>query len=256
MSDKRERERRREERLQRESEAQGRDRRKRLLQLTAGATLLALIVIAVVVIVSQSQGGGGGGGSTDLQEVGAVEKLLRGIPQQGMVLGKPSAKVTLIEFGDLQCPICKEYSEKVIPQLISGPVRAGKAKIEFRNYTIISEQSVPAGAAAIAAGKQDRGWNYIELFYRNQGEEGSGYVTDAFMTSIAEGAGVADLKQWNAARKSEPVLTEVEDTTEQASYHYEFTGTPSFLVKGPAGSEPLGTPGSAEAIEEAIAKAS
>lgn len=67
---------------------------------------------------------------------------------------RATAEMTLIEFGDLQCPVCKAYSEEVIPQIISGPVRDGEAKIEFRNFTIISQQSVPAGTAAVAAGEQ------------------------------------------------------------------------------------------------------
>jgi protein-disulfide isomerase len=255
MSDKREREKRREERLQKEAESHGEERRKRLIQLGGGAAVLALLVVAVVIVVSQNQGSsGGGGGDTNLEDVGLVENQLQGIPQNGMVLGEPSARVTLIEFGDLQCPICKAYSEEVIPQIISGPVRDGEAKIEFRNFTIISEQSVPAGAAAIAAGEQGRAWNYIELFYRNQGEERSGYVTEAFMTSIAKGAKVPSLERWNADRKSKPTLAEVARTTKQASDVYEFDGTPSFVAKGPGGTESLGTPGSAAAIETAIQK--
>jgi protein-disulfide isomerase len=254
MSDKREREKRREERVQSETEAQGQERHKRLLQLIGVVTLLALLVVAVVIVISQNQSGGSGGGDTNLEDVSLVERQLRGIPQHETILGEPSAKVTLIEFGDLQCPVCKAYSEEVIPQIVAGPVRDGKAKIEFRNFTIISAQSVPAGAAAIAAGQQNRAWNYIELFYRNQGEEGSGYVTDAFMTSIARGAGVPDLGGWNEARKSKPVLAEVSRTTRQASEGFEFSGTPSFAVKGPGGTESLGTPGSAEAIEAAIRK--
>ncbi len=254
MSDKREREKRREERLLRETEAQGQERRKRLVKLTAGMTLLALVVVVAAVVISQSQGGDSSGGDTNLEDVSLVEGMLEGIPQHGTVLGEPSAKATVIEFGDLQCPVCKAYSEEVIPQIVEGPVRDGEAKIEFRNFTIISEQSVPAGAAAISAGRQRRAWNYIELFYRNQGEEGSGYVTPAFMTAIAKGAGVPSLKGWNADRKSKPVLAEVARTTRQASQGFEFSGTPSFVVKGPGGTESLGTPGSAEAIEAAIQK--
>jgi hypothetical protein len=48
------------------------------------------------------------------------------------------------------------------------------------------------------------------------------------------------------------VLAEVSRTTRQANEGFEFSGTPSFVVKGPGGTESLGTPGSAEAIEEAI----
>ena len=89
------------------------------------------------------------------------------------MLGDPKAKVELIEYGDLQCPVCKAYSEEVLPQIIENQVKKGKAKLIFRNFTIIGPQSAPAGAAALAAGAQGRGWNYLELFYRNQGKENS-----------------------------------------------------------------------------------
>ncbi len=172
-----------------------------------------------------------------------------------MVLGDPKAKVTLLEFGDLQCPVCAEYSKQVLPQVIDGSVRRGEATIDFRNYTIIGPQSTPAGAAAIAAGKQGRGWNFVELFYRNQGAEDSGYVTDDFLTALAKAAGVADIAKWNADRKSPNVLHEVARTTAQAQ-NLGFTGTPSFAVQGPNGQiNTLGTPGSAAAIESAIQQA-
>jgi protein-disulfide isomerase len=249
MSGKKERERRREERIRKEEETEARQRRHRLIQLGSVAGFLVIIAL-VIVIVAISQSGGGGG--TNLADVGLVEEQLSGLPQQGTTLGEPKAKVTLIEYGDLQCPICKEFSEEVIPQIISGPVTRGEAKIDFRNYTIISQESVPAGAAALAAGEQGRGWNFIELFYRNQGEERSGYVTDEFLTSIAKGARVPDISTWNKERNSQRLLREVKRTTDQASEDWGFEGTPSFVVKGPSGTEPLGTPGSAEEIEAAI----
>ena len=100
--------------------------------------------------------------------------------------------MTLYEYGDLQCPVCKSFSEQIVPEVIESQVRTGEAKLEFRNFTIISQESIPAGAAAVAAGKQGRGWDYIELFYRNQGKEASGYVTDEFLKEIAKGAGVPE----------------------------------------------------------------
>jgi protein-disulfide isomerase len=141
--------------------------------------------------------------------------------------------------------------------VIDSKVRSGEAKIEFRNFTIISQESVPAGAAAIAAGRQGRGWNFIELFYRNQGPEASGYVTDEFLTEVAKGAGVPDIAKWNDDRESSAVLSEVQRSSEEAE-SLGLTGTPSFAVAGPGtkGEEVLGTPGSAGALEEAIEDAS
>ncbi len=253
MSAKKDREKRREERLHEEGEIQAQERRKRLTQLVSATVFLAIVAVAVVIVVSGSETSGG---DAKLEGVGPVNEELSGIPQSGTAIGDSKAKVALLEFGDLQCPVCKEYSEKIITQLISGPVKGGQATIEFRNFTIIGPQSTPAGAAAIAAGEQGRGWNFIELFYRNQGTEGSGYATDSFLEAIAKGAGVKDLARWNAARKSKRVLGQVSSATAEAE-NLGFSGTPSFAVEGPGtqGLETLGTPGSAGALEEAIENA-
>ena len=250
MSGKNSREARREERLRAEGEGARQERRKRLLQIGSAAVFLAVVAVAVLIVVSANETSGG---DTNLEDVGLVNSQLKGIPQSATTLGEPQAKVTLFEFGDLKCPVCKGFSEEIIPDVIDSTVRSGEAKIEFRNYTIIDQESIPAGAAAVAAGMQGRGWSYIELFYRNQGPETSHYVNDAFMTEIARGAGVKDIARWNKDRKSAKVIKEVEDTTAEAQ-RLGFTGTPSFAVEGPgsSGKETLGTPGSAGQIEEAI----
>jgi protein-disulfide isomerase len=225
-------------------------RREKLLQLGAGAVFLAIVVVAVLIVVSS----GGSGGDTNLEEKAEVNQLLAGIPQEGLVLGDPKAPVELVEFADLQCPYCKAYSEEILPPIIESRVKDGEVKIDFRNFTIIGPQSTPAGAAALAAGKQGRGWSYVELFYRNQGQEGSDYVNDEFLEAIAKGAGVKDVARWNEERES--FVPQVERTTSEAQ-QLGFSGTPSFAIKGPStkGMEPLSTPGSTGAIENAIEEA-
>ena len=256
MSNKKEREKRREERLQEETKVDAGERRTRLLQFGAGAIFLVIVAV-VVLIVASSGGSSGGGDATNLKEVSQVDSLVGGSPQNEMVLGKPAAKVELMEYGDLQCPICKEYSEEILPQVIENQVDGGQAKISFNNFTIIGEQSAPAGAAALAAGAQGRGWNYLELFYRNQGEENSGYATDEFLEAVAKAAGVKDIAKWNKERKGKKFTDQVTETTERAE-EYGFTGTPSFAIKGPStnGIELLGNPTTPEEFEEAIEKAS
>jgi len=227
------------------------ERRQRLLQMAAGAAFLAVALVLVLIVVNSSNGSGG---DTNLEEVAEVKHLLKDIPQEGMILGDPNASVELVEFGDLQCPVCKAYSEEILPPIIETKVKKGEVKLDFRNFTIIGPQSLPAGAAALAAGEQGRGWNYVELFYRNQGQENSGYADDEFLRAIAKGAGVKSLAKWNEDRKK--LLGEVEATTKEAR-RFGFEGTPSFAVKGPStnGLEPKGTPESQGALEEAIEQA-
>jgi len=255
MSGKSSREARREERLQAESQGDSEERRRRLLQIGSAAVFLVIVAVAVAVVITQSSSDGG---DTSLEDVALVEQELQGIPQEGLTLGEKSAAVTLFEFGDLQCPVCKSYAEGIVPEVIDSKVRSGEAKIEFRNFAILGEESVTAGAAAIAAGQQGRGWNFLDLFYRNQGIEASGYVTDDFLTEVARGAGVPDIERWNKNRKDEAGALRLVQRESEEAQRLGLTGTPSFVVAGPGsdGMEVLGTPGDAGTLERAIEEAS
>ncbi len=226
------------------------ERRQRILQFAAGAVFLAIVAVAVLIVVSSSDSGGD---ADNLAGVAEVDTLVGDIPQQRLLLGEQDAKVELVEYGDLQCPVCKGYAEDFLPPIIENRVKNGEVKLDFRNFTIIGEQSLDAGAAAAAAGAQGRGWQFLELFYKNQGAENSGYADDEFLTAVAEDAGVKDITQWNRDRKSQKYIGEVERTTAEAE-RMSLTGTPTFAIAGPNsdGYEILGTPGSVDELEAAI----
>jgi protein-disulfide isomerase len=229
------------------------DRRTKILQMAAGAVFLAVAAVLVLIVVNASSGDGG---DTKLEDVNQVSRNLRGIPQDGLLLGDPKAPVELIVFGDLQCPVCAAYSEEILSEVIEDEVVGGLVKIDFRNFTIIGPESVTAGAAALAAGAQGRGWNFLEIFYRNQGSENSGYAEDpAFLKAVAKAAGVKDIARWNRDRAS--LTDEVEETTEQAQ-GFGFEGTPSLALRGPGtdGVEPIETFRQIFPLEIAIEKAS
>lgn len=230
-SRKEQKERLRAQRLEREAADQAKERRRRLVQYGSAAAFLAVCAVAVLIIVSQSGGGSGGSGTKDAD---VVQKELKGIPQRGTVLGDPKAKVSLIEFGDLQCPACQAFSTQTAPGLISGPVSQGDLSYEFRQYVIIGPDSNEAAKAAFAAGEQNRYWNYIELFYRNQGIENSGYVTHDFLESVAKGAGVPNIQRWNKDRQ-DPKWNDVLAKDQREAQTLGFSSTPSFRLEGPAG---------------------
>ncbi len=241
------------ERLEAEQRGAAEARRKKLFAGVGAAALAALVAVVALIAISQSGGEGAAGGG-DVAGVDAVNSELAGIDQEGTVLGETGAEVRVVEFGDLQCPACAAYSESVIPELISGPVSAGDAQLEFRNFNIIGPDSDTAAKAALAASEQDRYWQFVEIFYRNQGAEESGYIDGEFLTDIAVAAGVEDLDAWNESRadpKWDATLAEAQQQAAEAG----FNSTPSVLVEGPGGTEALGTPGSAAEIEEAITRA-
>ena len=131
-------------------------------------------------------------------------------------------------------------------------VREGTANFDFLQFAILGPDSQTAARAALAAGEQDRYWNFIELFYRNQGTENAGYVTDDFLESIAKGAGVPDLAKWNEDRTSTKFDAELTKVQSQAQT-LGLSATPTIVVEGPGGEEVVGSGVlTAKQIESAI----
>jgi protein-disulfide isomerase len=197
---------RRAEREAREREAARAAARRRRLGILGGVLLAAAAVVAVLVIVSAGGGGKKGAGAGGaLQGQTGVRQLFAGIPQRGVSLGRPNAPVTMIEFGDLQCPICAEYARQALPTLVARYVRTGKVRLELHLIDIIGPDSQTARQMATAAGLQNRTWQYSELFYLNQGGENSGYVTTPFLRRIGAGVAGLDVGRALSQRSSAPV---------------------------------------------------
>lgn len=224
--------------------------RKRRIQYLSLAAFAAVAVIVALIVISQSGGDDDSDAPSSVQGAAEVEALLEGIPQDGTILGEGSAKLSVVEFGDLQCPVCASFATQVLPDVISSQVRSGAATYEYRNWDIIGPDSEIASKAALAAGEQDRFFNFIQLFYVNQGEENAGYVTDDFLERIARGAGVPDIDRWNEDREN-PQWDEILASNDADAGSLGFTGTPSILVTGPNGQEALKGFGLGE-IEAAI----
>jgi protein-disulfide isomerase len=115
----------------------------------------------------------------------AVQHEFAGIPQQGRVLGRPNAPVTMVEYVDLQCPGCRALETEVMPTIVPELVRTGKLKIEARPIAFIGPDSVPARYAAIAAGSQNKMFNFMQVVYANQGVENTGWLNHAFIEKAA-----------------------------------------------------------------------
>ena len=113
--------------------------------------------------------------------------------------------MTLQYFGDLQCPICKDFTLGALPTLIQKYVRTGKLKIEYRNLETATrepETFKTQQVAALAAGKQQKMWYYIELFYHEQGEENTEYVTENYLQTLAQQVPGLNLASWTAAQRT------------------------------------------------------
>jgi protein-disulfide isomerase len=188
-------------------------------QIYAVAIGLAFVIAALLIGLSQLSAHRGASQPAPTAAVpgaGATAALLKGIPQHGNVLGSPNAPIRLIEYADPQCPYCAEYTLNVMPTLIRDYVRPGKVQLEFRGLWFLGQDSGTALATATAAGLQNRFWNVIDLLYRNQGTENTGWVTDSLLRSIVTAAG-ANADQVFADRTSSGVNSTIRTWSTQAA---------------------------------------
>ena len=216
-----------------EAQAATAKRRTRLTQLGIVVGIVAVIIVAILLAT-------GGGSKTGIPKnstqvnttVADVTSQLQGIPQSGNTIGNPHAPVTLQYFGDLECPICKAFTLGALPSLIQSWVRSGKLKIEYHSMETATREPATFNTqqvAALAAGKQNLAWHYLELFYHEQGEENTGYVTESYLQTLARQVPGLNLAAWTAAR-NDPALAASITSDAQAATTNGFTGTPSFLI--------------------------
>ena len=209
--------------------------RNRLILVAAalgGAVLLAVVLILVA-----------GRGSSPAQTTTATTAApgsgsLAGIPQNGSTLGKASAPVTLVVYEDPQCPFCRSWNVSTLPSVVSGFVRTGKIKIEYRGVVIIGPDSVRGLRAIYAAGKQNKLWNVADALYAHQGAENSGWITNDVILAAARDAG-ADGQKILAEMGSAAVSADLATAQKQATADH-LQGTPTFIIeRPPALAQPL-----------------
>lgn len=228
-------------RLAATQEAEAAAGRRRRMGVLAGAIACAAIVVAVVVVISSAGGGAGLQSRSQASRTYAdVQRVLAGLPQAGTRLGHPRATVTMTYFGDLECPVCRDFTLSVLPGFIASYVRTGRVKVVYRSLCTATchfntSRFVPQQVAAYAAGSQDRFWQYAELFYREQGDETQPYVTEHFLRGLAAQIPKLNLRRWLLDR-NDPRLTSQVQSDERISMGLGVPQqTPEVMMSGPGG---------------------
>jgi protein-disulfide isomerase len=163
----------------------------------------------------------------------ATATLLRGIPQRLNQLGDPQAKVTMVEFADLQCPYCRDYAVDALPAIVREYVRTGKVKLLFSGMEFLGPDSDRGLRAVYAAGLQGKLWDYLDLLYKSQGAENSGWVTDDLLRRVGNSIPGLDTDKLMADRTSPDVEAALAASSQQAS-SARVNQTPTFFA-GPTG---------------------
>jgi protein-disulfide isomerase len=224
----------------------------------SAVVLVVAVVVAVLGVVLTS-------GSSNVQARGSlanalpgaaeVQKLLEEIPQHDNILGGNAlAPVTMVEYIDLQSPACRRFQTDVLPGLLSPYVLSGTLKVEARLTVFLGHDSERGRSAAIAAGEQNKLFNFTQLLYHNQGAENSGWLDDDMVTAAA--ASIPDLAVPRLRDERNSLFVEdVERGYDGDASDDKVTSTPTILV-GKTGKAlhrvTLATPSDERAVAAAI----
>jgi protein-disulfide isomerase len=196
---------------------------RRTVVIAFGIAIAAAAVLVVAALLLRNDGSTRATSATPVVD-------LKGIPQSGSVLGSPSAKVTLIEYADPQCPGCRLYTETIFPTVVDEYVRPGKVATEFRGFPFIGEDSVTGYRYLLAAGRQDKLWSLAVAFYRNQGDENSGWLTEDLVRRLAAEIPGLDVQRLLSDAQRADIVAQASSAGAKAAAA-GIQGTPTFLVK-------------------------
>ena len=201
--------------------------------LAAGAAAIALAAVAAALAFALT-GGSSSPSSTvvsTLPDAGTAAQLFKGIPQHRNVLGSAKAPVTMVEYIDLQCPICRAFETDVMPTIVPRYVRSGKLRIEARPLAFIqpAQDSQRGRLAALAAGQQNRFFEFAQLLYYNQGSEGSSWLNPLIIQSAFASIPGLDAVTASSASSSSQVSREADRFDAEANADH-VGGTPTILV--------------------------
>src|SRR3989338_9821678 len=163
----------------------------------------------------------------------AVEGTTKVSADDDEFLGSEQAPVLMIEFGDFQCPFCRDFWRETLPRLKSEYIDTGRVKFVYRDYPLSFHPAAQKAAeAAECARDQGLFWEMHDKLFAEQDRRGEG--TAQF--------GEAEIKQW--AREIGVNITSFNTCLESGKYTQEVqedfqdglaagvTGTPTFFVGG------------------------
>ncbi|WP_042353812.1 DsbA family protein [Bacillus rubiinfantis] len=194
--------------------------------------MVALVAVCIAVFIFISN-------QSDKKEENATTKVTKIDYSNQPFLGKETAPVAIIEFGDYKCPACKDFSLNVVPEIQKEFVDTGKAKFYFMHDSFINTDSTRSAQFAESVFHElgnETFWKFHELLYEKQPEDEKAEKADVFTEQF-----LADtLKEVANDQEVEKVVNHFKDKKSVGAWEKDMdyvkklnvTGTPTLFVNG------------------------
>ncbi len=139
-------------------------------------------------------------------------------------MGPENALLTIVEFSDLQCPYCSQFAPTLDSLSHAYP---NDVRVIYKNFPLsFHPQSKPAAAAAIAAGKQGKFWEFrykVAPHFRD--------LKDSVYLAVAKEIGL-NLEQFKKDMALTPEVGAILDADVELGRRIGVEGTPTIFVNG------------------------
>ncbi len=199
--------------------------------LVAGVMIAGSLIYAV-----GSKSGGQNQGQTVVlgnNSAPAVSGQLPLVGNRDAILGDEKAPVTLIEYGDYQCPFCGRFFHQVESSLREEYIKTGKVRMVYRNFQILGAESIASGAAAECAKDQSKFWAYHDELYTAEtkdNQENNGNLNRDLFLMLAQNVGL-DMTAFTSCLDSNKYIEQVKKETADGQI-MGLTGTPTTYING------------------------
>jgi protein-disulfide isomerase len=145
-------------------------------------------------------------------------------------IGNKSAKVTVVEFADFQCPYCKNFFSQSFSTLKTKYIDTGKIKYVFRHFPLPFHQNAEIAAeAGECANQQGKFWQYNDVLYTKGNGDGTG-LASADLKKYASDLGL-NTGTFNQCLDSNATASIVKADLAEGTKD-GVTGTPAFYING------------------------
>lgn len=197
--------------------------------------IVAAILISgsIIYLVGTSKGGAGTANNNIGQNPQDINDSLKKESGRDVVLGDLKAPVTIIEYGDYQCPFCVRFFQTTEQAMRENYVKSGKVKMVFRNFQFLGAESELAGQAAECAKDQGNFWAYHDAIYQAElkdGQENNGNLNKTLFVQLAKDVGL-DVNKFTSCYDSGKYADAIRQDTANAS-SLGVNSTPTIFVNG------------------------
>ena len=155
------------------------------------------------------------------------------LSQASPTLGSADAPVTIVEFGDYQCPKCKQWFSNTKPEIVENYIETGKANLYFVDIAFLGTDSLTAAEATYCAEEEGLYWDFHSHLYSNQRRIDSGWANESSLQNYAELLGLnkdSFVSCLDSGKYENTVLFNMEQAVNNG-----IQATPSFIIVGPNG---------------------